>query len=97
MLLTGLSEVAKAHQVPFYAHGEGGMFGFFFTNADTVTSFQQATECDADKFKRFFHLMLEEGIYLAPSSFEAGFLSTAHSQADIDATIAAADRCFAKL
>lgn len=96
-LAQGLKAVAEKNNIALAINYAGGMFGFFFTNADAVTSFQQATECDADKFKRFFHLMLEEGIYLAPSSFEAGFLSTAHSQSDIDATIAAADRCFAKL
>ncbi|MGL4625900.1 MAG: aspartate aminotransferase family protein, partial [Plesiomonas shigelloides] len=53
--------------------------------------------CDAERFKRFFHLMLDEGQYLAPSAFEAGFMSLAHSEADIDATVAAAERCFARL
>ena len=73
------------------------MFGFFFTEEDTITSFAQATACDGEKFKRFFHLMLEEGIYLAPSAFEASFLSTAHSDEILEETLAAADRCFAKL
>ena len=75
----------------------GGMFGFFFTDEKTITSFAQATSCDGEKFKRFFHLMLQEGVYLAPSSFEAGFVSTAHGEKEITATLAAADKCFAQL
>ena len=75
----------------------GAMFGFFFTSEETVTSFQQAVACDSEKFKRFFHLMLNEGVYLAPSAFEASFLSTAHSDIEIEKTLAAADKCFAQL
>ena len=73
------------------------MFGFFFTDAEQVSSYQQATECDLERFKRFFHLMLEEGVYLAPSAFEAGFVCAAHGDEQIEATIAAAERAFAKL
>ena len=72
------------------------MFGFFFTDK-TVWRYSEATACDIPAFKRFFHLMLNEGIYLAPSAFEAGFVSAAHSDADIAATIAAAERCFRAL
>ena len=67
------------------------------SSEETVTTYQQATECDLERFKKFFHLMLDEGVYLAPSAFEAGFVSTAHGDAEIDATIAAAERAFAKL
>ena len=73
------------------------MFGFFFTKEETITSFQQAVACDGEKFKRFFHLMLNEGVYLAPSAFEASFLSTAHGEKELNATLAAADKCFAAL
>ena len=73
------------------------MYGFFFTEEDKVTTYQQATECDLERFRKFFHLMLDEGVYLAPSAFEAGFVSTAHGDAEIDATITAAERAFAKL
>jgi glutamate-1-semialdehyde 2,1-aminomutase len=73
------------------------MFGFFFTDAKRVTSYADATACDVERFKRFFHGMLDEGIYLAPSAFEAGFISAAHTDADIDATVAAAARVFARL
>ena len=73
------------------------MFGFFFTGANRVTSYAEATACDVERFKRFFHGMLAEGVYLAPSAFEAGFISAAHTDADIDATIAAAGRVFARI
>jgi len=74
-----------------------GMFGLFFTPERTVDTFSKVMACDVDRFKRFFHRMLEEGVYLAPSAFEAGFVSAAHSPADIDATIAAATKTFASL
>ena len=74
-----------------------GMFGLFFTSAATVTSYADATKCDVERFRKFFHGMLDEGVYLAPSAFEAGFVSIAHTEDDIDATIAAAGRVFAKL
>jgi len=73
------------------------MFGLFFTTEENVSNFQQATSCDVEAFKRFFHGMLDRGIYLAPSAFEAGFMSQAHSQADIDETISAAAEAFSGL
>ena len=72
------------------ANQVGGMFGLFFTDAERVTNYQQATACDAEQFKRFFHGMLAEGVYLAPSAFEAGFVSSAHTEVQIDETVAAA-------
>jgi glutamate-1-semialdehyde 2,1-aminomutase len=66
------------------------MFGIFFTDAETVTCYQDVMACDVERFKRFFHMMLDEGIYLAPSAFEAGFMSVAHSEEDINNTIDAA-------
>ncbi|KZN33124.1 glutamate-1-semialdehyde aminotransferase [Pseudoalteromonas luteoviolacea S2607] len=96
-LCAGFQAAADKHNIPLTTNYAGGMFGFFFTSAERVDSYQQATECDLEKFKRFFHLMLEEGVYLAPSAFEAGFVSTMHSEQDIEATIEAADRAFAKL
>ncbi|OQX46879.1 MAG: aspartate aminotransferase family protein, partial [Candidatus Sedimenticola endophacoides] len=68
----------------------GGMFGIFFSDAEKVTNYAQATACDQERFKAFFHAMLEHGVYLAPSAFEAGFVSAAHSDADIQATLDAA-------
>lgn len=93
----GFQAAADKAGIPLTTNYAGGMYGFFFTEADTVTSYKQATECDVARFKRFFHLMLEEGVYLAPSAFEAGFVSTMHTDADIQATIEAAERAFAKL
>jgi glutamate-1-semialdehyde 2,1-aminomutase len=75
----------------------GGMFGLFFTEADQVSDFAAATACDLERFKRFFHTMLELGVYLAPSAFEAGFVSAAHTEADIQTTIQAAGEAFGSL
>ncbi|MFO1352984.1 MAG: glutamate-1-semialdehyde 2,1-aminomutase [Gammaproteobacteria bacterium] len=74
-----------------------GMFGLFFSAEKNISRYAQVTACDIERFKAFFHGMLREGIYLAPSAFEAGFLSSAHSDADLDATFAAAEKVFAKL
>jgi glutamate-1-semialdehyde 2,1-aminomutase len=74
-----------------------GMFGFFFTTMRDVDRYDKVMACDVERFKKFFHRMLQEGIYFAPSAFEAGFLSAAHSAADIEATVAAAARVFASL
>lgn len=96
-LAEGLLAAAKAENIPLVINHVGGMFGIFFTDADSVTCYADVTQCDVERFKRFFHLMLEEGVYLAPSAFEAGFMSLAHSQEDIQRTIDAARRSFAKL
>jgi len=89
-LVRGMGEAADAAGVPFSTHQIGGMFGCFFTDVSPVTRFEQVVACDAGRFRRFFHGMLERGVYLAPSSFEAGFVSAVHSQEDIAATVAAA-------
>jgi glutamate-1-semialdehyde 2,1-aminomutase len=89
-LVAGLREAARAANVPMTTNHVCGMFGLFFTSAPRVTSYAEATRCDVERFKRFFHGMLDAGIYLAPSAFEAGFVSAAHGDAEIDATIAAA-------
>ncbi len=96
-LAMGFKAAADRNGVSLAINYVGAMFGFFFTEEEQITSFAQATQCDGEKFKKFFHLMLEEGIYLAPSAFEASFLSTAHTDEELDKTLAAADRCFAKL
>ncbi len=93
----GLKAAAQRQGVDLSVNYVGGMFGFFFTEQEQVTTFAQVMQCDTDKFNKFFHLMLDEGVYLAPSAFEAGFLSAAHSAEDIAATLAAAERCFAQL
>lgn len=94
-LTDGLSAAAKKHGVTFCAQSVGGMFGLYFS-ATPPTSFAEVMQCDKDAFNRFFHAMLEAGHYLAPSAFEAGFVSAAHTEADIAATIAAAEAIFAK-
>ncbi|WP_371376571.1 glutamate-1-semialdehyde 2,1-aminomutase [Thalassotalea aquiviva] len=96
-LAKGLKAAANKYNIPLSINYVGGMFGFFFTEQENVTTFEQVMACDTERFNTFFHLMLEQGVYLAPSAFEAGFLSAAHTDADIDATILAAERCFAKM
>ena len=96
-LVNGIKDAAHKAGVPLSTNHVCGMFGLFFTSDRQVTSYAEATACDVERFKRFFHGMLEEGVYLAPSAFEAGFMSAAHTDADIDATVAAAARVFAKL
>ncbi|MTD27303.1 glutamate-1-semialdehyde 2,1-aminomutase [Erwinia sorbitola] len=96
-LADGLLAAAKAENIPLVVNHVGGMFGIFFTDAESVTRYADVTKCDVERFKRFFHLMLEEGVYLAPSAYEAGFMSLAHSPEDIQRTIDAAQRSFAKL
>ena len=89
--------MANETNIPLVVNHVGGMFGLFFTDASEVTCYEDVTKCDVERFKKFFHLMLEEGVYLAPSAFEAGFMSLAHSQEDIQRTIDAARRSFVKL
>jgi glutamate-1-semialdehyde 2,1-aminomutase len=96
-LVRRLSEAACAAGIALSTNHVCGMFGFFFTDERHVDRYGKVMACDVERFKRFFHGMLHEGIYLAPSAFEAGFLSSAHSAADIDATIGAAGRVFATL
>lgn len=96
-LAQGLVDAAKQENIPVVVNQVGGMFGLFFTDADSVTCYKDVAQCDVERFKRFFHLMLEEGVYFAPSAFEAGFMSLAHSAEDIQHTVDAARRCFAKL
>jgi glutamate-1-semialdehyde 2,1-aminomutase len=90
----GLESAAQAAGVTFSTSRSCGMFGMYFRSAP-ATSFAEAMSSDADAFRRFFHAMLDEGVYLAPSAFEAGFLSSAHGEQELDLTIAAARRAFA--
>lgn len=96
-LADGLRESAARHGVALCTQVVGGMFGVFFTEETQVSYFDQVMACDVERFKVFFHGMLERGVYLAPSAFEAGFVSSAHEAADIEKTIAAADSVFATL
>jgi len=97
MLTDGILAKAKEHNIGMTANSAGGMFGLFFTDSTSVTNFNEVSECDVEKFKKFYHLMLEEGIYMAPSAYEAGFISSSHSEQDIQDTIDAAGRAFAQL
>ncbi|WP_101775887.1 glutamate-1-semialdehyde 2,1-aminomutase [Pasteurella oralis] len=96
-LALGLKTLADKYQVPFVVNYVGGMFGLFFTDKAEVSSYQDVMAADTQKFNFFFHKMLEQGIYLAPSAFEAGFMSLAHSEQDIESTLRAADIAFAAL
>lgn len=96
-LLRQLQALAKRHQVGFCTQQAGSMFGLFFTEEVKIDSYEQVVNCDIERFKRFFNGMLDEGVYLAPSAFEAGFMSLAHSQQDLDDTLDAADRVLARL
>ena len=96
-LVTGLKQRADQAGIGLASNQVGGMFGLFFTNEKEVSSFEQVVACDQQRFKQFFHGMLAEGIYLAPSSYEAGFVSAAHGEAEIQATLNAAEKVFATL
>jgi glutamate-1-semialdehyde 2,1-aminomutase len=93
----GFKQLADNHGIPLLVHQVGGMFGFFFTDQTSITCYDDVAKCDTERFKRFFHLMLEHGVYLAPSAFEASFMSLTHGQRELDATLEAADRCFAMM
>jgi glutamate-1-semialdehyde 2,1-aminomutase len=97
LLMDGLRERAGAAGVPFTTNQVGGMFGLFFTEAPAVASFADVMACDAERFNRFFHAMLESGVYLAPSAFEAGFVSMAHGDDALNATLAAAEAAFRRV
>ncbi|MCY4426192.1 MAG: glutamate-1-semialdehyde 2,1-aminomutase [Halieaceae bacterium] len=96
-LCQGLEQAAQNAGVPFITNHAGSMFGGFFTELASVGDYRQVMACDTQGFSRFFQQILSLGIYLAPSAYEAGFLSSAHSDADIQATIAAAAAAFAAL
>jgi glutamate-1-semialdehyde 2,1-aminomutase len=95
-LTDGLAAAARRAGVPFAAQSAGGMFGLYFSRAVPDT-YDAVMASDKDRFNRFFHAMLDAGVYFAPSAFEAGFVSAAHSAADITATLAHADKAFAAI
>jgi glutamate-1-semialdehyde 2,1-aminomutase len=95
-LMTGLKQAADKANIPFAVDSVGGMFGFYFTS-QIPTSYEAVTQSDIEAFKKFFHLMLDEGVYLAPSAYEAGFTSITHDNEVVNAIIAAAERSFKKL
>jgi len=96
-MLQGLKQRADAAGIPFVTTQVGGMFGLYFSEADDIVTFDDVMASDAQRFARFFHLMLEGGVYLAPSAFEAGFTSIAHGDRELQLTLDAAERAFAKL
>ena len=96
-LVTGLQRLADEAGIPFTTNHVGSMFGFFFTEEKKVTNFKQVMACNIPRFNQFFHGMLKRGIYLAPASYEAGFMSAAHTEDDIHTTLQAAKEAFAEL
>jgi glutamate-1-semialdehyde 2,1-aminomutase len=96
-LINGLAAAAADAGIAMATECEGGMFGLVFTDAESVRSFDQVAAADVERFKKFFHGMLDAGIYLAPSAFEAGFVSAAHDDKELNATIDAAAKVFATL
>ncbi len=96
-LVEGLQKLADEAGIPFTTNHVGSMFGFFFTTEPKVTNFKQVMACDIPRFNKFFHGMLKRGIYLAPASYEAGFMSSAHTEDDINDTLQVAKEVFAEL
>jgi len=96
-LVTGLKAAADEANIPMVFNQVGAMFGFFFTEDAAINLYDQVVQCDIARFKKFYHAMLEEGVYLAPSAFEAGFVSSTHTDTEITATIEAAKKVFKTL
>ncbi len=96
-LVNGMKDRASQAGIPLLTNAVGGMFGLFFSEDKQITSFAQVVQCDQDRFKRFFHTMLDNGVYLAPSAFEAGFVSATHSDEIIDETLDIAATVFKTL
>ena len=96
LLVDGLKAAAAHHGVAFSAQNVGSMFGLYFRDS-VPQSFAEVMQCDKERFNRFFHAMLERGIYLAPSAYEAGFVGAAHGEAEIRETLTAAEAAFAEL
>jgi glutamate-1-semialdehyde 2,1-aminomutase len=94
-LAEGFKKLANKHGIPMSVNYAGSMFGLFFTNVERVTNYQQATSCNTEQFNLFYHGMLDNGVYLAPASYEAGFVSAAHSDEIIQQTLAIADKVLA--
>jgi len=95
--MQNLTALAREYQIPFHTNTIGGLFGLFFTKSTAITHCDDVAACDIALFKKFFHEMLKEGIYFAPSAFEAGFMSSAHTDSVIDQTLSAAQKVFRRL
>ncbi len=96
-LALGFKAIADKHGIPLSVNYAGSMFGIFFTDVETVVNYHQAINCNTERFNQFYHLMLEHGVYMAPASYEAGFVSAAHDDDVIAETLAIADKVFAQL
>lgn len=96
-LTNGLQQLAQQHHIPFIIQQEQSMFGLFFTKAEKITTYQQVMQCNTERFKQFFHAMLELGVYFAPSAFEAAFTSIAHTKAVTDETLNKAETVFKEM
>jgi glutamate-1-semialdehyde 2,1-aminomutase len=96
-LTTGLQAAANKAGIPFTTNQVGGMFGYFFSTEPSISRFEQVSRCDLQRFQQFYHGMLDAGVYLAPSAYETGFVSSAHTDAIIDSTVACAEQVFATL
>ena len=96
-LVDGLKSIADQHEIPLAVESIGGMFGLVFSDDGPMRRYSQIAAADTDRFRKFFHGMLDEGIYLAPSAFEAGFVSITHGEDEINRTLAAADKVFSTL
>jgi glutamate-1-semialdehyde 2,1-aminomutase len=96
-LVEGLEARAQAAGIPLTSNHVGSMWGIFFSDEEKIINYQQVMQCDTERFAKFFHGMLAEGVYLAPASYEAGFMSAAHTDQDITDTLDAAERVFASL
>lgn len=96
VLLDGLKARAASAGIPFTTNQVGGMFGCFFSEEENITNFSQVMACDVDRFKNYFHLMLNNSVYLAPSAFEAGFVSAAHGEQELQLTLDAGEVAFSK-
>lgn len=97
LLMSGIMDAAKQYEIPMTENHVGGMFGLFFTEEKQIDNFAKVQNCDIERFKKFHGLMINAGVYLAPSAFEAGFISSAHSQEIIEQTIAACEEVFQQL
>ena len=96
-LAEGFKTLANKHGIPMSVNYAGSMFGLFFTEVERVTNYQQAISCNTEQFNHFYHGMLENGVYLAPASYEAGFVSAAHSDEIVQQTLAIADKVLANV
>ena len=97
LLLNGLKAIADDIGIPLQVQQAGGMFGIYFTDSKNLSSYEAMTNCDVAAFREFFHGMLKRGVYLAPSAFEAGFISSSHTQADLEETLAAAQETLTEM